>query len=267
MARKIEVHPEIRDHILLLAPYGHSCREIARMVSAVNGVKISKNLVWRLLKGHEEELSQIKRDKPPQACPECTGRLFQISDPDDPDRIVCQVCGLVLERRIRFVVPKEVQLAEYMPSNRLNFSRLGQGNPTPLLIQAINSANPHFKKRNGDYREFMSKLWELKAHLGIDDRLKKLKDRASKRLAELGFSKRRHFVISDQVGRLIEGFFERHVKSLPECFQVKKYEFIIDSAIAVALEDYSGSLPSSLQTDLRVKSLMKQFLPRKAVAQ
>ncbi len=151
-----------------------------------------------------------------------------------------------------------------MPSNRLNFSRVGQGNPTPLLIQAINSVNPQFKKRNGDYREFMSKLWELKAHLGIDDRLKKLKDRASKRLAELGFSKRKHFVISDHVGRLIEGFFERHVKSLPECFQVKKYEFIIDSAIAVALEDYPRTLPSSLQTDLRVKSLMKQFLPKKS---
>jgi len=149
----------------------------------------------------------------------------------------------------------------------LNFSRLGQGNPTPLLIQAINSVNPQFKKRNGDYQEFMSKLWELKAHLGIDDRLKKLKNRASKRLAELGFNKRKHFVISDQVGRLVEAFFERHVKSLPESFQVKKYEFIIDSAIAVALEDYPVNLPSSLQTDLRVKSLMKQLLPRRVAAQ
>jgi len=117
------------------------------------------------------------------------------------------------------VVPKEVQLAEYMPSNRLNFSRLGQGNLTPLLIQAINSVNPQFKRRNGDYKIFMQKLWTLKKHLGVDDRLKKLKDRASKRLADLGFSKRKHFVLSDQVGRLIESFFEQYVKSLPECFQ------------------------------------------------
>jgi hypothetical protein len=268
MAKKIvEEHPELRDHILLLAEYGHSTRQIARMVSQVNGVRISKNLVWRLLKGHEKELSQTKRDKLPQACPECSGRLFQIADPDDPDRIVCQVCGLVLERRIRFVVPKETQLESYMPSNRLNFSPLGQGNPTPLLIQAINSVNPHFKKRNGDYREFLLKLWALKEHLGVDDRLKKLKDRASKRLAELGFNKRKHYAISNEVGRLIEDFFEHHVKSLPECFQVKKYEFIIDSAIAVVLEDYSGNLPSSLQTDLRVKSLMKEFLPRRLVVQ
>jgi len=106
-----------------------------------------------------------------------------------------------------------------MPSNRLNFSRLGQGNLTPLLIQAINSVNPQFKRRNGDYKIFMQKLWTLKKHLGVDDRLKKLKDRASKRLADLGFSKRKHFVLSDQVGRLIESFFEQYVKSLPECFQ------------------------------------------------
>jgi len=48
---------------------------------------------------------------------------------------------------------------------------------------------------------------------------------------------------------------------------VKKYEFIIDSAIAVVLEDSLGNLPSSLQTDLRVKSLMKQFLPKRVAAQ
>jgi len=75
-----------------------------------------------------------------------------------------------------------------------------------------------------------------------------------------------HYAISNEVGRLIESFFERHVKSLPECFQVKKYEFIIDSAIAVPLEDSSANLSFSLQTDLRVKSLMKQFLPRRVVA-
>jgi len=270
MAKRIlDEHPEVRDHILLLSQYGHSNREIARMVSQVNGVKVSHDTVWRVVRNNSDmndRLSDSQSDKSPRACPECSGRLFQTADPDDPDRIVCQVCGLVLERRIRFVVPKEVQLTEYMPSNRLNFNRLGQGNPTPLLIQAINSVNPQFKMRNGDYREFMLKLWELKAHLGIDDRLKKLKDRASKRLAELGFNKRKHYAISNEVGRLIESFFERHVKSLPECFQVKKYEFIINSAIAVVLEDYPGNLPSSLQTDLRVKSLMKQFLPRKVAA-
>jgi len=272
MARRIvETHPEIKDHILLLAEYGHSVRQIAEMVSQVNGQKVSHQLVWRTVKvsqRNRDELKELYQQNRDRECPSCRSHLVvELSNPEDPDRFVCAVCGLVLERRIRFVVPKEVQLTEYMPSNKLNFHRLGQGNPEALLIDAINRVNPQFKRRNGDYREFMLKLWELKAHLGIDDRLKKLKDRASKRLAELGFTKRRHFVISDQVGRLIEGFFERHVKSLPECFQVKKYEFIIDSAIAVALEDYSGSLPSSLQTDLRVKSLMKQFLPRKAVAQ
>jgi len=271
MARKIDIHPEIKDHILLLAPYGHSCREIARMVSAVNGVKVSHDTVWRIVREKSDKATSVS-DKisdraPPKQCPECSGRLFQIADLSDPDRIVCSVCGLVLERKIRFVVSKEAQIESYMPSNKLNFNQLGQGNPEALLIDAINKANPQFKSRNGDYKQFMQKLWTLKQHLGIDDRLKKLKDRASKRLAELGFSKRRHFVISDQVGRLIEGFFERHVKSLPECFQVKKYEFIIDSAIAVVLEDYSGNLPSSLQTDLRVKSLMKQFLPRRVTAQ
>jgi len=271
MARRIvEAHPELRDHILLLAEYGHSVRQIAEMVSKVNGQKVSHQLVWRTMKVSQlnrdefKELYQQNRDR---KCPICGSHLIvELNQPEDPDRYVCAVCGLVLERRIRFVVPKEVQLAEYMPSNRLNFSRLGQGSPTPLLIQAINSANPQFKKRNGDYREFMLKLWELKAHLGIDDRLKKLKDRASKRLAGLGFNKRKHYAISNEVGRLIEGFFERHVQSLPECFQVKKYEYIIDSAIALILEDYPGNLPSSLQTDLRVKSLMKQFLPKRVAA-
>jgi len=269
MARRIiDIHPEIRDHILLLAEYGHSCSQIAEMVSRVNGQKISDTLVWRTLQDYRNKSEEPFQNIRNRECPSCRSHLIvELNQPEDPDRYVCAVCGLVLERRIQFVVPKEVQLTEYMPSNRLNFSRLGQGNPTPLLIQAINSVNPQFKKRNGDYREFMLKLWELKAHLGIDDRLKKLKDRASKRLAGLGFNKRKHFVISDQVGRLIESFFERHVQSLPECFQVKKYEFIIDSAIAVALEDYPGSLPSSLQTDLRVKSLMKQFLPRRVAAQ
>jgi len=145
----------------------------------------------------------------------------------------------------------------------ISSSRLEQGNPTPLLIQAINSANPQFRKRNGDYREFLLKLWKLKSRLGIYDRLKKLKDRASKRVAELGFNKRKHFVISDQVGRLIESFYERHIQALPECFQVKDYSLIIDSAIAVALEDHPMDLSSSVQADFRIKSLMKQFLPRK----
>jgi len=271
MAKRIlDNHPEVRDHILLLSQYGHSAREIAGMISAVNGVRVSHDTVWRVVRNNSDmanQLSDSQSDKSPGACPECTGRLFQIADPSDPDRIVCQICGLVLERRIRFVVPKETQIESYMPSNKLNFTKLGQGNPEALLIDAINRVNPEFRKRNGDYREFMLKLWELKAHLGIDDRLKKLKDRASKRLAELGFNKRKHFVISDQIGMLIESFFEHHVKSLPECFQVKKYEFIIDSAIAVVLEDSHGNLLSSLQTDLRVKSLMKQFLPRRTVAQ
>jgi len=267
--RIVEKHPEVRDHILLLSQYSHSYREIARMVSAVNGQKISHQLVWRFLNERNsdetKELYQDKRDS--RECPLCHSHLvMELNNAEDPDRFVCSVCGLVLERRVRFVIPKETQLESYMPSNRLNFQRLGQGNPEPLLIQAINSANPQFKRRNGDYREFMLKLWALKQHLGIDDRLKKLKDRASKRLAELGFNKRKHYAISNEVGRLIEAFFEHHVKSLPECFQVKKYEFIIDSAIAVVLEDYPGNLPPSLQTDLRVKSLMKQFLPRRVEA-
>jgi len=165
------------------------------------------------------------------------------------------------------VVPKETQIESYMPSNKLNFSRLGQGNPEALLIDAINRANPEFKKRNGDYREFMLKLWTLKEHLGIDDRLKKLKDRAPKRLAELGFNKR-HFAISDQVGGLIESFYERHIQALPECFQVKDYSLIIDSAIAIVLESfYPEERCSQLQADFRIKSLMKQFLPRRIVAQ
>jgi len=260
-------HPEIGDHIRLLIPYGHSDREIAWMVSQVNGVQISKNSVWRFRKENEEELSQMKWDKPLQACPECSGRLFRIADPNDPDGILCQVCGLVLERRIRFVVPKEIQIESYMPSNKLNFTRLGQGNPEALLIDAINRTNPEFKKRNGDYREFMLKLWALKEHLGIDERLRKLKDRASKRLAELGFNKREHFVISDQVGRLIESFYEQHIQSLPECFQVKDYGLIVDTAIAIVVQSfYPEDKCSQLQADFRIKSLMKQFLARKVVA-
>ena len=270
MARRIvETHPEIKDHILLLGQYGHSVRQIAEMVSKVNGQKISSTLVWKTLRNYRNESEEPFRQNRNSECPSCFSHLIlELNNPEDPDRFVCALCGLVLERKIRFIVPKETQLESYMPSNRLNFSRLGQGNPTPLLIQAINSANPQFKKRNGDYREFMLKLWELKAHLGIDDRLKKLKDRASKRLAELGFSKRRHFVISDQVGRLIEAFFERHVQALPECFQVKDYSIIIDSAIAIILESYyPENKCSRLQADFRLKSLMKQFLPRKVAAQ
>ena len=273
--RIVDMHPEIGDHIRLLSEYGHGVRQIAEMVSRVNGQKVSHQLVWRTLKASQlnrdefKELYQQKRDR---RCPNCGSHLVvELNNPEDPDRSVCGICGLVLERRIRFVIPKEVQLTEYMPSNRLNFNRLGQGNPTPLLIQAINSANPKFRRRNGDYREFMLKLWELKAHLGIDDRLKRLKDRTSKRLAELGFDKRRHYRISNEAGRILEAFFERHVQALPECFQVKDYSLIVDSAIALVLESLLGEASSryvvSLQTDFHVKSLMKQFLARKVAAQ
>jgi len=192
----------------------------------------------------------------------------ELNNPEDPDRSVCGICGLVLERKIRFVIPKETQLESYMPSNRLNFSRLGQGSPTPLLIQAINSANPQYKRRNGDYREFMLKLWELKAHLGIDDRLKKLKDRASKRLAELGFHKKRHYLISNEVGLVLDRFFAKYIRSLPEILQIKSYNLIVDTAIAIILESYyPENKCSQLQADFRLKSLMKQFLARKVVAQ
>jgi len=271
MAKRIlDNHPEIRDHILLLSQYGHSAREIAGMVSAVKGFRVSHDTVWRVVRNNSDmanQLSDSQSDKSPGGCPECTGRLFQIADPSDPDRIVCQVCGLVLERRIRYVVPRETQIESYMPSNKLNFTRLGQGNPEPLLIDAINKVNPQFKRRNGNYRDFMLKLWELKAHLGIDNRLKKLKDRASKRLAELGFNKKKHFVISDQVGRLIESFYERHVRALPGCFQVKNYSLIIDSALAIILESYyPENKCSPLQADFRIKLLMKQFLPKRVAA-
>jgi len=169
--------------------------------------------------------------------------------------------------RIRFVVPEASQLEQYMPSNRLNFNRLGQGNPDALLVHALNSANPEFKKRQRDYREIMQKLWALKKHLGMDERLKRLKDGASKRLAELGFNKKRHFAISDHVGRLIESFYERHIQALPECFQVKDYGLIVDSAISVVLENYCPENKcSQLQADFRIKSLMKQFLPTNKVA-
>ena len=270
--RIVDAHPEIGDHIRLLHEYNHPYREIAEMVSRVNGQRVSRSLVWRTIKASQcnrdkiSELSQAKRDR---ECPSCHSHLIvELNNPEDPDRSVCGICGLVLERKIRFVIPKETQLESYMPSNRLNFSRLGQGNPTPLLIQAINSVNPQFKKRNGDYREFMLKLWELKAHLGIDDRLKKLKDRASKRLAELGFHKKRHYLISNEVGLVLDRFFAKYIRSLPEILQIKSYNLIVDTAIAIILESYyPENKCSQLQADFRLKSLMKQFLARKVVAQ
>lgn len=127
---------------------------------------------------------------------------------------------------------------------------------------------PEFKKRNGDYKAFMQKLWILKKHLGIDDRLKRLKDNASKLLVELDFNKREHPIVSDEIGKLLDNFYERHIKPIPSCFQIKDYSLIVDSAIAVILASfYPDDKCSELQADFRIKSLMKQFLWRRVVAQ
>lgn len=96
----------------------------------------------------------------------------------------------------------------------------------------------------------------MKKHLGIDERLKRLKDRASKRLAELGFNKHEHPIVSDEIGKLLDNFYEQHVKPLPTCFQVKDYRLIVDSAIAVVLENfYPEKEFSQLQSDFHVSLL------------
>jgi len=58
----------------------------------------------------------------------------------------------------------------------------------------------------------------LKKHLGIDERLKRLKDRASKRLAELGFNKHEHPIVSDEIGKLLDNFYEQHVQAFAYLF-------------------------------------------------
>jgi len=105
--------------------------------------------------------------------------------------------------------------------------------------------------------------------LGIDERLKRLEDKASKRLIDLGFHKKRHFQISDEVGLLLDQFYERYIKPSLHCLQIKSYEPIIDSAIAITLEGFypgdTSYLPK-LQPEFRIKSLMKQFLAKKVIA-
>jgi len=70
----VDAHPEIGDHIWLLSEYGHSVREIAEIVSRVNGQKVSRSLVWRTIRSSQlnrdesSEPSQTNRDI---ECPNC----------------------------------------------------------------------------------------------------------------------------------------------------------------------------------------------------
>ena len=261
-----DTHPEVVEHIRLLFEYDHSYRQIADMVSRATGLKISRQLVFRVIKSFRDKLEKVSHSKRDKECPDCHSHLImELNNPDDPDRLVCGVCRVVLERRIRLVVPKGVQVSQYQPSNRLSFNGLGQGNPDAVLIHAINAANPQFKKREGDYRAFMTKLSELKNRVGVDERIKKLKETACRRLVQFGFDK--HHLIGDDVGRLIDLFYEQYIRPIANCFQPKRYQTIADSAIAVVLDKFfpekSSFFEAKLQSDFNIISKMRSFSQKK----
>jgi len=234
-------HPEVLRHVTILAQHGFTLRAIAEMVSTVNGVRLSHTTVAKILQGrgfeslHEPKL--YKRSD--RSCPECQG---SVQNAFMPDEVCCVKCGLVLKEREAPIISKEMQLGQYMPANHINFQRLGQGNPDALLINAINQASPELSQ-NGEYKLFLQKLWKLKSFLGIDDRLRKLKDKAKKRLSELGFNEKKDYLVSDEVGKLLEAFYERHVKPMPQCFQMKDYDSLVEALIVCHLgEPYRAKL-------------------------
>jgi len=138
-------HPEILYHIKILIPYGYKDREIAEMVSRVNGVEISHNLVWRTRwKEGENKLLEMISNKRLFKCSECGERLFEIADGDDPDRVICSLCGLVVEEKDGFTVPLGDQMTQMTPGSHLNFKLLGTPTRESILIHAVVNSNPQF---------------------------------------------------------------------------------------------------------------------------
>jgi len=234
-------HPEVLRHVTILAQHGFTLRAIAEMVSTVNGVRLSHGTVANILKEQGFEILHEPKfyKRSDRACPECQG---PVQNAFMPDEVCCSKCGLVLKEREAPIISKETQLAQYMPATHINFQRLGQGNPDALLINAINQASPELSQ-NGEYKLFLQKLWMLKNFLGIDHRLRRLKDRAKKRLSELGFNEKKDYLVSDGVGKLLEVFYRQHVKPMPQCFQMKDYDSLVEAAIVCHLgEPYRAKL-------------------------